>query len=264
MSLLFLCNHAGAAATTFDNQGSNSTATGYSRLDAITGPRSTKHRGAVYAGQTGLAYYFNADVDLDYAVIARADWLLTANTSRVRLLERDVANVWTLVSGIDYNPFTSSSGLGLTGYRSQDLVISFTQAQKRGLQLITGPVAGLDSQQVSKFYGCKAFSFSVPPQLGMAQQETPIGTYITPQLGTRPYEIELGFSLAFFGLTRSEVTTFKALPLIRTWPIFLYDTAGDIWSHKLEHVLLTGWQEVVIENDVHALTLNFARLKHYD
>jgi hypothetical protein len=261
VSLLFLTNQAGNSATTFDTQGNGTTATGYSRTDAIAGPRSTKHRGDIYAGQTALAYYFTADVDLNYAVVARADWLLTANTSRLRLFERDTVGTWTLISGSDNNPLVVGS---LTGIRSQDFVYGFTQTQKRGLELITGPNAGLDSQQVSKFYGCNSFSFSSPPSLGFTQQELPIGTYATPPLSTRPYEVELAFTLSFIGLSRSEVTTFKALPQLCNWPLFLYDTAGDIWTHKLEHVIITGWQEVIVENNVHEMQINFMRLRHYE
>src|SRR4051812_46997040 len=107
MSLLFLTNAAGNSATTLDTQGNGTTNVNYKRTDAMTGPRSTFHRGDIYAGQTALAYYFTADVDLNYAVVARADKLLTVNTSRLRLFERDTLGIWTVISGSDNNPLVA-------------------------------------------------------------------------------------------------------------------------------------------------------------
>lgn len=262
MSFLFLCNHAGESAASVANAAGGSTATGYSLLNMIAGPRSTLHRGAAASGGVGASYLFNSNVDLNYVVIARADYLLTLNTSRVRLRERNASNVWSYVSGIDYNPLSSTS---LVGVKAQDLVFSFTQTEKRGIEIYSNPVSGTDAQQFSKFYACNSFEFTgYAPELGMQSEELPIGSYATAINGDIPYEIESRFTITFHQVTGSLVDTFKALPQLKNWPFFLYDTAGDIWSHKLEHVILEGWTETINMKNSHTLELNFARLRQYE
>lgn len=262
MGVLFLVNTAGDVAASVANAAGGSTATNYSLLDMITGPRSTLHRGAAASGGVGCAYLFNSNQDLTHVVVARADYLLTLNTSRVRLLQRNGSNVWSYVSGVDYNPLTSAS---LTGLRSQDLVIPFTQVEKRGIELYSNPVSGTDAQQISKFYGCNSFEFTgYAPKLGVTSENLPIGSYATPLDGDMSYEIEARFSLSYELLTGSLVDNFKALPQLKRWPLFLYDGSQDVWNHKVEHVIIEGWTETIVQADRHNLEINFARLRYYE
>jgi len=261
MSFLFLCNTGGNAATAMNNAGSGSTASGYNIYDAISGPRSTWHRGAAASGGVAVAYEFASDLDLDYCVVARADKLLTLNTSRLRAQERNSGGTWSGVSGIDFNPLAVGN---LVGIKTQDLVFTFTQTVKRGFSVYSNPVTSTDAQMLSKVYASKAFEFPVPPSFGARSEELPIGTYFTPPNGYIPYEVEMRFDIRFGPMAATYSTLFKALPQIRNWPLFLYDTAGDLWTHKLEHVLVEGWTETVLEGNKHLLEITFLRLRHYE
>lgn len=262
MSFLFLCNTAGNTATAQSTAGVGTTATGYDIKKVIAGPRSTFHRATAGAGGVGVGYEFTADLDLDYIVVARADKMLTQNTTRVRVKERNSGGTWSNLAGVDYNPLTSANLLGI---KTQDLVFSITQSVKRGLALYSVPLAGTDAQMVSKFYGCKAFEFvGSAPALGATTEILDIGSRFTPQNGHIDYEVEARFSISFGPVSRAYIALFKALPQLRNWPLFLYDTAGDLWTHKLEHVLIEDWTETIVESNLHGLSITFLRLRHYE
>lgn len=259
MALLFLFNYSGNAASTY-TLGSGTTATGYNLYNSISGNRSLMERTTKSASEVIRQYVYSAVVSVDYVVISRADLLLTANTTRLRLKDRTAGGTWAYISGIDYNPLTSAS---LIGIKSQDLVIAVTPAEFYGIALSTLPASGSEASQISKFYASDSVSLGVA-QVGFETEELDFGVYATPIQGTLPYEVEKRFTLDFIGLTQAEIISFYAYPMLMTQPFFLYDSAGDIWTHKLEHVLLEDIEETFLEKDVYNLKLSFARLRHYE
>lgn len=238
------------------------TSTGYSVNDFVSGPRSTWHRTNSSSSTIGRGYEYAVSLTPTYVVVARADKLLTAAGSRVRFRQRTVADSWGDISGVDFNPLTSSD---LVGPRGQDLVAAVTVVDTYGIGLSVAPASGSQATLISKFYGCEAFDFGVPPQLSASWTDLPPNQYITPLDSTIPYEIERRFSIVFPLVTRAVAETFyQEYREFRVSPLFLYDTTGDIWAHKLEHVLIENWTEEILENDRHTFSISFARLKHYD
>ena len=265
MALLLLCNHAGNLADNMTNAGFGSDATGYDPYHLIAESRSPakSYRVVASINDQAVGYRYSSNLSVDYLVVARADWLLTAAQMRVKALQYSSGGVWSNIGSVDYNPLITSD---LIGPRSQDLVIPVAPTQLRGiaLQVITKGVAA-EAMHISKFFGSVSFSFDMEPfsfEMEEISQTNDTDRYFVPLRGTESYECEKRITLTFRHLTRAKVAEFKALPQILRWPLFLYDTTGDLWSWKLEHVVCAGWTEVVRANDVHDLTVSFLRLAH--
>ena len=266
MALLFLPNTAGDRATAQDNTGSGATATGYDVKNLIAGPRQASNgwRSTASSGASGVGYQIATDTDIDHIVIARADWLLTENTMRVKGRKRDSGGTWTDISGFDKNPIVAAD---LIGPKAQDLVIAVdVDTSLRGVGISADPVAGTEAVQISKLYGAIAFTFDplTVPSREATWEDLPPGTYYEPLLGSRPYEVERRFTLTFEAVTMAQIENFKAIPQLFYWPFFLYDQNADLWKWKLEHVILEGFEVSVRTNLYYDLTINFLRLRHYD
>lgn len=262
MSISILTNLAGFTASSIDACGLTAgTASGYSVNDFINGPRSTRHRTSSSSSEIGRGYVFAANTTCSYIYISRADWLITQNGTRVRPMTRNSGGTWAVLAGSDYNPIAASD---LIGARSQDLVFAVTPVDLRGIGISTKPVSGSQGTQISKFWGCESFDMGVPPSLQLNWETVPEYEYTTPLNGTMPYEIERRYSLTFENVTRAKATAFKALSHVFQWPILLYDPSQDLWSHKLEHVIIESYTETIAQSNVHTIALNVARLKQYD
>ena len=262
MALLFLTNLAAYSATSVDAAGLTAgTASGYSTNDFIQGPRSTRHRTTDSSSEIGRGYSFAADITCNYIFVSRADWLLTKNGTRLRPRDKNSGGTWGYVAGVDYNPLTTAH---LEGVNGQDLCFAVSPSNLRGIGISTASVSGTQATQVSKFWGCSSFTFDLEPAFQMNWEPVPEYTFVTPLDGTMPYEIERRFSLTFAGARRAKVTEFRALPNIFKWPMILYDSTGDLWNHKIEHVIIEGYEETVLQNNIHVVSLSCARLKHYD
>lgn len=265
MAFYLLYNYSGEISDDLVAMYAGTSASGYDIKDVIAGPRSTHHRLQASVSEVGIGYYHTIETEIKYLVICRADWMLTQNGTRVRVGQVGLGSTsWSNVSGIDYNPLALSD---LIGVRQQDLVISTASAGSTlgGIALSSTPVSGGQSLQVSKVCGCNTLEFSnYLPLIGSVSEMLPPNTYATPLYGYFPYEIEKRFSLTWTMLPMSEVTAFKAVPQIFNWPIFIYDPSATMWDWKLEHVIIESYQEDILEKGNHVLTVNFARLRHYD
>lgn len=265
MSFLFLPNTLGDVAYGFGGNAVPGVASGYSVVDGIAGPRSTRVRFQAYLGARNMGYFTNAGTfSYTHTVIARADWMVTKTGVRIRPLEctLDSPVSYGVVGGSDFNPLTASS---LVGVRSQDLVMATTVTNKYGggFQWLS---TASEAQQYSKLYLSNAVNIGEPDLFPTPQWEVFPATekrYFTPILGTRAYEIEAQLSLTWRNLTKAQVLSFKAIPRLLEWPLFLYDIDGDYWSWKLEHVLVVGYEETVTQGDLSDLRVDFVRLKHY-
>lgn len=258
-NLYFIFNDAGDAATAIPVL-AGSTADGYEEQNIITGPRSTMWRSELFANaEIGLTY--GGDVPITHFVITRADLFASAAGKHLVGQMRDSGGTWHDIPGFSYNITDISL---LVGPTSQDMVIETSPSDKRGVAIFTEPLSGTEAMQFSKLCAGTAFQFSVPPRVGLSWRNLTRGTLQTPMRGTLPYEVERSFSLLFQGVGQSEVTSFLASTQLFRWPFFLYDSTGDIWQWKLEHVLLTDILVEILGVDNYAVQLEFARLRHYD
>ena len=260
MSFLFLCNHVGDRATALAAT-STSTASGFDAYDVISGPRSTRWRSNPDTGSTSfLTYALSSNFTADYCVIARADWLLTADGKKLNLVDRDSGGTGYNISP-NYNPVTASD---LVGIRSQDLVTSFTATHLRGYGIRTQNNGGNEASQISKLYFSSSLSIGSPERGAQWEAIRYEDRMFTPQKGDLPYETEARISLTFRHLTVSQIESFRELPQLLNWPLFIYDSDAYVWPHKLEHVVIEDWTEVRRGVAVWELTVNARRLKHYD
>lgn len=261
MSFYLLFNHAGHFASSLDTISLGTTATGYDIYDLIAGPRSTGHRTTASSSEAGRGYVFPSDYTCSHIVVARADWLLTQNGTRLRAKQRTSGGTWNYIGSVDENPLATND---LIGIRAQDYVAAVTPTDLRGIAITATPASGTQASHVSKFYACSAYSFGQNPSPGFSWENLPIGTYRQGLEGDIPYEVEMRFTLTFPGVAQSIVTGFRALGQILNWPVFLYDDTGDIWDWKLEHCIIEAYEWIVHEKDVHSLSITFNRLRHYD
>lgn len=265
MALLLLCNHAGDLADNMTNAGFGSDAYGYDPYHLIAESRvpAKSYRTVATLNDHAVGYRYSSNLSVDYLVVARADWLLTAGQMRVKALQYSSGGVWSNIGSVDYDPLVAGDLIGPT---AQDLVIPVAPTQLRGiaLQVITKGT-NAEPLHVSKFFGSVSFSFDMEPlEFGteeLSQTSESARTFV-PLRGTEAYECEQRITFAFRHLTRDKMAEFKALPQLLRWPLFLYDSTGDLWSWKLEHVICEGWTETVQANDVHDLTVSFLRLAH--
>lgn len=236
------------------------TATGTEAVLAKNAFFSVWTSGAIYPG-----YSFSADVACTHLVVARADWMVTQSGARVRGFQKSSGGSWSAISGADYPHLRAGD---LIGPRSQDLVLDISGATNyRGFAAhFDSFLAGnAEAMMISKMYACIAFDFGETPSPdGVQSVDIPdTGRFFTPQRGTFAYETEKSISFSLPPVSKTLAEQFKALPHLLKWPIFLYDTAGDIWPWKLEHVLIEGWQENILESGNHVFSFTFRRLKHY-
>jgi len=234
------------------------TATGTEAVLAKNAFFSVWTSGAIYPG-----YSFAADVACTHLVVARADWMVTQSGARVRAFQKSSGGSWSAISGADYPHLRAGD---LIGPRSQDLVLDISGATNyRGFAVhFDSFLAGnAEAMMISKMYASVGFSFAMPPVFAQPWVDIPESDrWFRPQQTLYEYETEKQFKLGF-PATRAEMTSFKALPMLLKWPLFLYDTAGDVFPWKLEHVVIEGWIETVIEDDRHFVEITLRRLKHY-
>jgi hypothetical protein len=260
VSLVFLTNYAGQVGSGMSAAGFAGTDTGFDAQDVISGPRSTLWKSAAATTERAVAYEFTSPVTCDYFVVARADKLLTKNTSRVRLLQKSAVGAWTYVSGVDYFPLLASH---LVGIRSQDLVFAASPSQFYGYALESDQLgATAESMLVSKFYGCSSFSFDRPLKQDPSFEDVGPKDLATPLRATGPYAVEKRLRMTFENVSAASLAAFKALPRLRSWPLFIYDSTGVIWPWRLEHVLVDGWDEAYVAPNQFTLSLSFLRLRH--
>lgn len=260
MSLKFLINHAGDVASSLAMV-SGTTASG-NIYDLISGPRSSMWRSAASASAIQPGYSFAADLVCTHMVAVRGDLMVTQAGAQVRAMQKSSGGAWSAVSGTTIATLSTSNLIGPT---SQDLVIDLSAATNyRGFGLEFDS-AGTEAMMLSKLYACIAFDCDETPDPGSVSMiDIPdSGRMFTPMRGTFAYETEKSISFSLGPISRTFAEAFKALPQILRWPFFLYDTAGDIWPWKLEHVIMESWDEIILEQDKHVFSFTMRRLKHY-
>lgn len=161
-------------------------------------------------------------------------------------------------SGPTTDSTTAVGSMTLVGIKGQDWVRTFSQTS-------TSFSAKFDHTASSEtWYGkvffSDAFDFGVPPQL--IQSETRFER-VRPLLGHRKYMTEHVIGLGFANLSQATVAAFRRLPLHH--PFFIYDSSSDLWTHKLEHVVIADpWKESRQLDGKYQLIITVRRLRHYD
>mgnify|MGYP000911878280 CR=1 FL=1 len=263
MTLYLLPSTAGNDSVVSDSSVGPTEASGYTLFDLITGPRSTMcvtTSGANHDYQFAKAGYFagSATIYASHCVIARMDWAKnnsTALSSMQVLRAPGGGGAWTAA----YGPTAVGT---LIGVRDQDYVVSFTRAIGSGWRAYLS-FAGATENQLSKIYISDGYTFGIDPTTEIQVTQMSESQYVTPIKATRPYEIEAVFNLTWRHVTLAKLTEFREIAQLFYWPLFLYDDAINVIPWQLEHVIVTGWTEVIEHLDSWRITVNFARLRHY-
>lgn len=267
MAFYLLPNTVGNTASSVDTASSGSTASGYSLLDLISGPRSRMWRSVASSGTVRAAYHLAADTTITHMVAARADLLVTKNGTRVRPIQKSSGGVWSTIAGVDFNPLAVGD---LMGPKGQDVAFAVSPSNLRGFGLQFESSSGSQAAHLAKLYASNAFSFGVEPRIADAPPQwayLPRGQSInlrTPQRGTFPYEITEQFTLRFNPVTVAKSAEFKALGQVLHWPMFLYDDAAAVLSWKLEHVMIDSWNETAVDEEFRSFEISFLRLAQYE
>lgn len=276
MTLILLTNDVGYAATVQGWQNArNVIATGYDMKDLIAGPRNRLVRSMQGSGSNiGIfspRYACDpAQVAVNYAVIARADYL-TRRTNGCQIYFTRYGS--TSFGGYAYESVVSNATLsaGLTGVRSQDYVYTYSTTRTAygfGVESYTSTVTGANVGQCGQVFFSTGFDFGKNPDLVVPLEDLVDAQrlFVPPQaqIDGFAYDTEKRFTLNFRGVTRAKVDAFRALPNIQRWPLFLYDSAAEVFAHKLEHVLVETWTEQRAASGKWDISIVFRRLAHYD
>ena len=271
MAILFLANISNnvSNAVSAIGAGEDSTVDPLDITAAASGPRSEINVWSP-TSSTGAGLHFTYDTTewaVDYLVITRMDWLYTYSNVEMRITQESSGGTIT-----DYSAWAGVTPGTLYGPRQQDyvLALSTTSGQRYG-----NGVAFRDSSfgsvtyQTSDIAFCESYTIGDP-----AKQPPPTMEYISsgdtmfmPYEGYYPLATEKRMVLNWPILDRDEMAQFEqilfnAKPL--RVPFFLWDSNGDLFPHKLEHVIIetyqVSWHETA---DHYSLQITFRRLKHY-
>lgn len=256
-SLIFLINDAVKSASSYSLL-SGTTATGFDINNSTFGNRGKTHRTTKSSSEVIRAYVYSSDLDIDYCIISRADLMLTQNTTRVRLKQRNSGGSWSYISGVDYNPLDD---IDLIGINSQDLIIPCSPSDLRGVALSTIPVSGSEASEIGKFYACISKQIAGVISLNLQYESLEKYTTVNTIDYLRKYEIEGVFSLSFSDLTKAEITSVDDFIKDLYLPFFIYDPNTHLWEHQLEHVVLISHEEIFNEKDNYSIVLNLGRIR---
>lgn len=167
-----------------------------------------------------------------------------------------------LVSWWNLDEISDGSGAvpRIDSHGSNDLTDDTTVPSAR----TTGTTA--ESMLLSKLFFCTAFSLGVEPALPLIEQEIARNAddrRVRPLRGDEYYATERTINLRFAGVTAAKVAAFEALPNLFTWPLFLWDDDASVWAHKLEHVIIVGYEKTRRANGRWDISLQCRRLEHY-
>lgn len=274
MSIVFLANDVGYGASSVGfGAARNVIATGYDLSDMISGPRNRHVRSMQGTGSdTGVFFprygCDSAQVTVNYAVLARADKLVNRPLG---LLAYWVRYASAGFGGYAYEAGSAITTANLIGIKSQDYVYAYPTARTAYGFGMESYVAGGSSENVgecSKLYFSTGFDFGRNPTLAPRFEDLSGGArlFVPPQavVDGFAYDTETRFVLEFRNVDKAKITAWRALPNLLRWPIFIYDSAAEVFPHKLEHVLVENWTEFRAGSGTWDISITFRRLAHYD
>lgn len=248
MSFLFLTNTVGSNATMIETYGS-AVESGYKAGAIMAAPRSR-------LVSTGDAFDFHtiaydcSSTTVTHCVVQGAWWFKNG------LNATDVKVVYG--GSLTTDSTTTVASMELLGPERQDWVKTITRtATKFGVKFTHSAVS---RNLYGKVFFSNAFDFdATPQQLAVRKEEE----RVRPLVGHQWYQTERAMTLQFENVTAAKLETFKALPL--QWPFFIYDEYGDIFDHKLEHVMIAEpWEAMRRVGGDYSLNLPLRRLKYYE
>ena len=251
MAVWLLTNTVGAVAT---EATAASIMSGYSAYDAISGPRNRTIRAS--SGANAVSYhYLCPSTQVTHCVVSRMDLFKDRVDATAAVLQYDAANTT--------DSTTAVGDMELVGITGQDWVKTISRTSDKFRLRLTA--SSTDHEwHYGKVYFAKGFSFGEEPELGVpvARRFESRVEYARPLYGWEDYAVTESLSLVWTEVTRAKLAEFQSLPL--RWPLFLLDDAAALWDHKLEHVILTGFDWQRTGNDSFTVTTQWFRLAHYD
>lgn len=251
---LFLPNTLGASADTCDSSGT--TATGYDKLDVISGPRSAMH--LVEPSTSHTIGYTLSGQSCSHAVLMRADLFKNSLNPTSVAIEKESTG-WSTVST------TSVASMDLVGPYGQDWIKSLSE-NADGFRLSFASSSS-QAHKYSKVFFSNAVDLGDEPDIDPAPKWEDIretDRYYVPLGGYFPYETEKRITLTWRNLSKSTLNTFLSIPRLLEWPLVLYDENGFLWPWKAEHVLIEDYSALYKAPDKIDLEVKLRRLKHYD
>lgn len=268
MAIWLLPNTIANAATGIELIGSTATDStdSYSdKLNLIAGPRNTYWKSTAVSTEMAIGYQIASDLVATHMVIARADWMVTLASAKMNLVQRNSSAAWSAITGTTLNPLTAAS---LMGPKLQDYCTAISPTVYRGYG-VDFDSTGTEAFKMSKMYASVGFKFDGNcslkqlPEWQPLPQSQSVNLFI-PQQGCEYYEIESSIQMTWKRNTAASIAAFEALPQIRNWPLYIYDDAANLWSWKLEHVIVDTWQKTLVAQDIWDITVSFKRLKQYE
>lgn len=259
MGVLILTNSVGAVASSCTVEGATVKG-GYDIRDVISGPRNRTVRAEGLASVVSLVYA-NPETSVTHCVVTRLDlFKWTTNASFVNLGYGSGGGI--VPQSGHYPPGEPD----LIGVREQDWVCAFPSPISSTSFRLTFTQSGahLSDYECGKVYFSTAFDFGQNPkkQTSSQRQRATKDDFMQPIQGYEQYAVTEQFELTWSDTTLAKMWEFEALRL--NWPIFLYDKDGDVFPHKLEHCIVTGWTSTRRGADNFQVKAQMARLKHYD
>lgn len=257
MKILF--NDIAAVATSV---GATTLADGYDLKTIANARRCEAVKTEASASDIRVAYTLGANQTYAYAIITNAKAMVTAAGARVAIVSGTGGGTFTDIEV--FSPLVAGDLVGITG---QDLVVAITPdsgyLRRYG---VTFNSLGTEALKLSTMaFALDAGVFAQAPDFGSLEVSEFGGdyqSYTTPRLGLT-YDTEALISLTWSNVSTAEVSALFARPYIYDWPCFLYDAAGNLFSHKLEHVLIERISTTFLAADSNQVNILFRRLRHY-
>lgn len=252
MSVSLLCNTVGEIATALAS--TPTTDSEYDINDVIAGPRQYMHE--VPSSATSHQLEFTcASQAVTHCVVQNADYFKNSVDGANILLQ--YGGAWTTDST------TAVGSMSLVGPRDQDWVKEISQTSTKFR--INMQNTSLNSVfRYGRVFFANKFTFNdEPPEINNQ-------SVLVPESGRNRFEAirgralyycERAFTLVWDNVTTAKFREFKALPLHA--PFFIYDSDGDLFAHKLEHVIVTRIRYRRVFGANYRLQIDFKRLKHY-
>lgn len=267
----FLCNTIGDDCSSVTYL-TSAVASGYDGNDVISGQRNYRVRGVPqtlsgsgYSNTFSIRYNGSGCSAIDHMVCTDYDLNLPDPATNGFSLQYNDGSWHTIAQE---QPISST----LLGVHGTDLLQAFSPVTIAGAYTfyLSNWVARPYTNRAAEFgkiYFSKGFDFGHNPNLTprpawkILTGDTSV--FARPLRSSLDYEVEAQLSLTWENVTRAKAEEFKALPQLLNWPLFLYDSSGDLWNWKLEHVILDRYRETIVGDDLHNLEMTFYRLKHY-
>lgn len=223
--------------------------------DVIGGHRSRQIESSIKGTQFNIDFTLPGSNSFDHLVVTGIDTF----TDSLNPSSLDIRY------GATFSTLSLSTAVGsieLMGHKLQDTVIAHSRTSDK-FRIALKNISQSSYFRVGKIYLCQALDIGDPSQ--EAQLENlPLSddNKFTPIKGRDMFKCETGYSLAWEGLTYAQIQAWNALPLHQ--PMFLYDSSGDLFPHKSEHVIVESYTETREHLCDFRLDVRFKRLKHYE